>query len=69
MGRHSFRRSQAAGPVRIGACQLCGGRERELRLTPGTDFYGWACEACRQELEDSLPRRWCNAGEETEPGE
>ena len=52
-----------------GTCELCGGHNRELRILALTDFIGWACKECAQQLRDCLQRRFCSAGEETEPGE
>ena len=52
-----------------GTCELCGGHNRELRILAMADFIGWACEECMRQLRDSLQRRFCSAGEETEPGE
>ena len=56
-------------PHRNGTCELCGGHSRELRVLTVDDFIGWACEECRRQLRESLVRRYCSAGEETEPGE
>ncbi len=54
---------------KIGTCQLCGERDRKLRILAVNDFIGWACEECCRQLMDSIQRRFCSAGEETEPGE
>jgi hypothetical protein len=54
---------------KIGTCQLCGAHERKLRILAISDFIGWACEECCRQLFDSIQRRYCSAGEETEPGE
>ena len=56
-------------PRRNGTCELCGGHGRELRILALVDFIGWACEECRRQLFDCQLRRFCAAGEETEPGE
>ena len=39
-------------PRRKVTCELCGGHGRELRILAQTDFIGWACEECRQQLRD-----------------
>ena len=54
---------------RCGTCELCGERDRELRILMLGDFIGWACEACRRQLGDCQQRRFCATAEETEPGE
>lgn len=54
---------------RHGSYELCGGHDRDLRILALADFIGWACEECTRQLRDSLQRRFCSAGEETEPGE
>ena len=59
----------SSNPERIGTCELCGGHGRQLGILLISDFIGWACEQCRRELGQSLPRRYNGAGEETEPGE
>ena len=55
--------------IEKGFCELCGGQSQELRILVSIDFVGWACEECRGQLQDCQPRRFCNAGGETEPGE
>ena len=57
------------GPERTGTCELCGGHNRELRVMALTDFIGWACGECREQLSLCTPRRFCSAGESSEPGE
>ncbi len=52
-----------------GACELCGKKGQDLRILFIDDFAGWACAECIEELRDCVPRRFCAAGEETEPGE
>lgn len=52
-----------------GTCELCGGHDRDLQILVLTDWIGWACETCRRQLWDCQVRRFCSAGEETEPGE
>ena len=52
-----------------GACELCGKKETDLRILFIGDFAGWACAECMKELQDCIPRRFTNGGEETEPGE
>ena len=52
-----------------GTCEMCGGHNRELRILAIDDFIGWACDECRRQLQECIPRRFCSAGEETEPGE
>ena len=49
--------------------KICEIYEQELGILAMTDFLGWACEACRKQLAESIPRRWCGTTEETEPGE
>ena len=53
----------------VGACELCGKKDQDLRILFIDDFAGWACAECIEELRDCVPRRFCAAGEETEPGE
>ena len=52
---------------RHGKCEMCGGHDRELRVMAQADFIGWACEECIHQLQDCQVRRFCSAGEETEP--
>lgn len=54
---------------KTGTCEVCGAHGQELGILAMTDFLGWACEACRKQLAESIPRRWCGTTEETEPGE
>ena len=54
-------------PVQTGKCELCGGHNRELRILVLTDFIGWACGECIDQVGKSVPRRYVSAGEETEP--
>ena len=56
-------------PKQYGTCELCGGHNRELKILFVGDFIGWACKQCRQQIQDCTVRRWCSAGEQTEPGE
>ena len=70
VGNGFFRQSGwAAQAAKVGTCEICGAHGRELRVLAMTDFLGWACEECRIQLAECMPRRWCDAGEETEPGE
>lgn len=70
VGNGFFRQSgRAAQAAKVGTCEICGAHGRELRVLAMTGFLGWACEECRSQLAECMPRRWCNAGEETEPGE
>ena len=51
-----------------GKCEICGEKGRELRPM----FVGeivLACDACRRQLAECQQRRYCGAGEETEPAE
>lgn len=69
-GNGSFRQSgRASRAAKVGTCEICGAHGRELRVLAMTDFLGWACEECWSQLAECMPRRWCDAGEETEPGE
>ena len=52
-----------------GTCELCGGHNRDLRILVIADFFGWACEECRQQLQQCQVRRYCSTGEDTEPSE
>ena len=52
-----------------GLCTMCGAVETELRFLIIGDFAGWVCAACWEQLRDCMPRRFCSAGEQTEPGE
>ena len=52
-----------------GTCELCGGHNQELKILAQMDFIGCACEECRRLLYKCQVRRYCNTGEETEPGE
>lgn len=56
-------------PERTGTCELCGGHGRRLRVLALGDFIGRACEECMAQLRECQARRFCSAGEETEPGE
>lgn len=70
VGNGFFRQSgRAAQAAKVGTCEICGAHGRELRVLAMTDFLGWACEECRSQLAECMLRRWCDAGEETEPGE
>ena len=40
-----------------------------MRMLAVADFIGWACEECRKRLRESVPRRYCGTGEETESAE
>ena len=55
--------------MRRGTCEMCGKEEQDLRILFIDDFAGWACTECIKYLEDCIPRRYCSAWEETEPGE
>ena len=50
-------------------CELCGGHSRDLSILVQAEFIGWACEECRQQLMACQVRRFCSAGEVTEPEE
>ena len=67
------RKAEKAGEERMamrhGTCELCGAHDRDLLILAQTDFIGWACEECIRQLWDCQVRRYCSAGEETEPGE
>lgn len=52
-----------------GTCELCGRHGQELRVMAQMDFIGWACDECFRQLHECQVRRYCSAGEETEPGE
>ena len=56
-------------PKQRGTCELCGGHGRKLRILAQTDFIGWACETCREQLYQCQQRRYCGTGEETETAE
>lgn len=56
-------------PRAEGTCEICGAHNRELKILVFGDFIGWACKACQGQLAESVERRYCGAGEETEPGE
>ena len=47
----------------VGKCELCGAHRRELRVLVIDDFFGWACEECRQQLRDSVIGIYCRRGE------
>ena len=55
--------------LRKGTCELCGAEDQELSVLVIGDFAGRACPECVAELRECQPRRYCSAGEETEPGE
>ena len=63
------RRGVKEYPRRTGTCEMCGGHGRELRILFVGDFGGWACAECVGQLRECTARRYCSAGEETEPGE
>lgn len=52
-----------------GICAICGAHGRKLRIIALTDFVGWACEECREQLWKSTPRLYCPSFEQTEPSE
>ena len=53
----------------FGTCAICGAHKRKLKVTALTDFIGWACEECREQLWSSAPRLYCPGFEQTEPSE
>lgn len=55
--------------MRRGTCEMCGAADQDLRILFIDDFAGWACPECIRELQECIPRRYCSAWEETEPGE
>ena len=52
-----------------GTCEMCGAEGRQLRMLYLGDDAWRVCPECMGELEKSQARRYCSAGEETEPGE
>ena len=52
-----------------GICDLCGRHGRNLRILIISDFIGWACDQCREQLNECTLRRYCGTGEETDPAE
>lgn len=54
-------------PVKTGECELCGARNRQLRILVLCDYIGWSCPQCIDQVGKSIPRRYVSAGEETEP--
>lgn len=59
------------GSGKRGTCEICGGRDRPLRILAMGSFSGWvwACEECIRQIMDSQERRFMPACEHTEPGE
>ena len=55
--------------MRHGTCEMCGAADLDLRILFINDFAGWVCPECMRELQECIPRRYCSAWEETEPGE
>lgn len=58
-----------SGLKRHGRCEVCGERDRDLRMLGAADFIGWACMDCIRQLQDCQERRFCNQAEHTETGE
>ena len=52
-----------------GTCAICGAHKRSLKVTAMTDFIGWACDECREQLWQSSLRLYCPTFEQTEPSE
>lgn len=52
-----------------GDCELCGGKGRDLYMLFVGDFAGYACTECISQVQKCTARRYCAAGEETEPAE
>ena len=56
-------------PGCYGTCAICGAHNRHLQVTALTDFIGWACDECLEQLLESTPRLYCPSFEQTEPSE
>lgn len=54
---------------KTGTCELCGSHNRKLRILAFSDYVGWTCEQCIDQIGKSQLRRYVSAGEETEPCE
>ena len=52
-----------------GKCEICGEWVQKIRLRVVNDIVGLICDQCYEQLRDCQVRRFCSAGEETEPGE
>jgi len=52
-----------------GDCGLCGATDCDLWMFFIGDYGGWTCEECIRQIRECQVRRYCPAGEETEPGE
>lgn len=55
--------------TRRGTCELCGAHDRELKVMAMTDFIGWACRECRDQLRLCTLRLFCGTAEWTEEAE
>ena len=56
-------------PVITGTCELCGRHNQQLKVLTISDFIGWACGQCIDQIGRSVPRRYVSSGEQTEPTE
>lgn len=56
-------------PVKTGTCEMCGGHNRELRILILSDYIGWTCKQCIDQIGKSQLRRYISTGEESEPCE
>ena len=56
-------------PVITGTCELCGRHNQQLKVLTISDFIGWACASCHEQIGKSVQRRFVSVGEHTEPVE
>lgn len=52
-----------------GVCGLCGKPDQDLWMLYIGDYSDWTCCECIQQIQKCQVRRFCSAGEETEPAE
>lgn len=52
-----------------GTCGLCGTPDRDLWMLYIGDYGDWTRAECIEQIAKCQARRYCSAGEETEPAE
>lgn len=54
---------------KTGTCELCGRHNTELHVLVLPDWFGWACDECRDEMQKCFLRQIQAAAGHTEPAE
>ena len=52
-----------------GTCRMCGKPDQDLWMLYIGDYADLTCAECIQQIQKCQARRFCSAGEETEPAE